>query len=106
MTIAPSPIVGLNRAIAIGQRDGPECGLAALRTIPDRERLQQYPFYAAALGELELRCGNVTTARGHFSTAAALARNDAERRFLEKRIRDLTPLPRSPRIHAQGGTRR
>ena len=105
MAIAPSPIVGLNRAIAIGQRDGPKCGLAALRAIADRERLQHYPFYAAALGELELRCGNVTTARDHFSTAATLARNDAERRFLEKRIRDLTLPPHSSRIQPQGGTR-
>jgi RNA polymerase sigma-70 factor (ECF subfamily) len=105
MAIAPSPIVGLNRAIAIGQRDGPECGLAALRSIPDSERLQHYPFYAAALGELELRCGHLSAARDHFSTAATLARNDAERRFLDKRSRELTLSPHSSRIQSRGGTR-
>ena len=88
MTIAPSPIVALNRAIAIGQRDGPDAGIDALRAIGDLERLRSYPFYPAALGELERRRGNLGVASGHFATAAALARNDAERRFLEKRIRD------------------
>ena len=105
MAIAPSPIVALNRAIAVGQRDGPESGLAALHAIPERDRLQHYAFYAAALAELELRCGNVTAARDHFSTAATLARNDAERRFLEKRIRELTLLPHSSRMQSEGGTR-
>ena len=86
MAIAPSPIVALNRAIAVGQRDGPARGLDSLHAISDLERLRHYPFYPAALGELELRLGNVTAARRHFSTAATLARNDAERRFLERRV--------------------
>ena len=86
MEIAPSPIVALNRAIAIGQRDGPARGLEALHAISDLERLRSYPFYPAALGELELRRGNLTAARRHFSTAATLARNDVERRFFEKRV--------------------
>jgi RNA polymerase sigma-70 factor (ECF subfamily) len=105
MAIAPSPIVELNRAIAIGERDGPECGLTALRAIPDRERLDDYPFYPAALGELELRCGNVAGARDHFSAAATLARNDAERRFLDRRIRELTRSPHSSRIQSRGGSK-
>jgi len=86
MGIAPSPIVALNRAIAIGQRDGPARGLESLHAIADLERLRSYPFYPAALGELELRRGHLTAARRHFSTAATLARNDVERRFLEKRV--------------------
>src|SRR5262249_20301230 len=45
MAICPSPVVALNRAIAIGQRDGPEQGLAALNAIVDAERLKGYPFY-------------------------------------------------------------
>jgi len=48
--------------------------------------LQSYPFFAAALGELELRAGRVDRARKHFEEAAALARNPMERRFLENRI--------------------
>ncbi len=87
MAIAPSPVVALNRAIAIGQRDGPERGLAELRGIADRDRLKRYPFYPAAMGELELRRGNREAAREHFAAALALARNPTERRFLEKRVR-------------------
>jgi RNA polymerase sigma factor (sigma-70 family) len=87
MTIAPSPVVALNRAIAIAQRDGAERGLDALHVIADRDRLARYPFYPAALGELELRRGNPDAARAHFSAALALARNPTERRFLEKRLR-------------------
>jgi RNA polymerase sigma-70 factor (ECF subfamily) len=90
MAIAPSPVVALNRAIAIGQRDGAECGLEALRAISNSDRLDRYPFFPAALGELELRRGNRAAARRHFSAAAALARNPAERRFLEKRAGTLS----------------
>jgi RNA polymerase sigma-70 factor (ECF subfamily) len=87
MTIAPSPVVALNRAIAIGQRDGPERGIEELHAIEDRDRLDRYPFYPAAMGELELRRANREAAREHFSAALALARNPTERRFLEKRVR-------------------
>ena len=86
MSLAPSPVVALNRAIALAERDGPDRGLDALRAIQDRERLERYPFYAAAMGELERRRGNAAAAHAHFSTALALARNAAERRFLEKRV--------------------
>jgi len=86
MDVAPSPVVALNRAIAIGQRDGPDGGLAALHGIADRDRLSHYPFYPAALGELELRRGNREAARRHFRAAMDVARNGAERRFLEKRL--------------------
>jgi RNA polymerase sigma-70 factor (ECF subfamily) len=87
MAMSPSPVVALNRAIAVAQRDGPERGLDELDAIADRERLSQYPFYAAARGELELRRGAPETARRNFQAAQALARNDAERRFIERRLR-------------------
>jgi predicted RNA polymerase sigma factor len=85
MALAPSPVVALNRAIAIGQRDGPSSGLEALSAIADPDRLRRYPFYPAAMGELEWRRGNRAEARAHFAAAAALARNPVERRFLVKR---------------------
>lgn len=88
MTIAPSPVVALNRAIAIGQRDGAAEGLAALHAITDRERLDHYPFYPAALGDFELRLGNRSAAHAHFTAALTVARNTAERRFLKQRISD------------------
>ena len=84
--VAPSPVVALNRAIAIAERDGAARGLAELKAIEDRERLAGYPFYAAAVGELELRLGNREAARESFQAALALARNPAERHFLEQRL--------------------
>jgi RNA polymerase sigma factor (sigma-70 family) len=87
MIIAASPVVALNRAIAVAQRDGAERGIEELHAIGDRERLSRYPFYPAAMGELELRRGNRGAAREHFRAALALARNPTEQRFLEKRVR-------------------
>jgi predicted RNA polymerase sigma factor len=86
MDVAPSPVVALNRAIGIGQRDGPEAGLRALREIADAGRFERYPFYAAALGEMEMRRGDSDAAREHFAAALGLARNDAERRFLRRKL--------------------
>jgi RNA polymerase sigma-70 factor (ECF subfamily) len=86
MKLRPSPVVALNRAIAVAEHDGPERGLEAIRSIEEAERLSRYPFYPAALGELELRLGRAEAARKHFGAARALARNDGERRYLEQRI--------------------
>ena len=86
ITIHPSPVVALSRAIAIAQLDGPERGLKEINAIHDLERLSSYPFYPAALGELELRRGNCSVAKAQFSTALSLARNPMERNFLQRRI--------------------
>jgi RNA polymerase sigma-70 factor (ECF subfamily) len=86
MAIHPSPIVALNRAIAVAQHSGPERGLEEIGAIKDRDRLAAYPFYTAALGELELRLGRHESARAHFRASLALARNASERRFLQQRL--------------------
>jgi RNA polymerase sigma factor (sigma-70 family) len=86
MAIRPSPIVALNRAIAVAQREGPERGLEEIDAIAEHERLASYPFYPAAIGELELRLGRREIARERFRSALALARNPDERRFLESRV--------------------
>src|SRR5579872_896203 len=86
LAIRPSPIVALNRAIAVAEKDGPERGLEAIAAIDGRERLDAYPFYPAALGEMALRRGDKTAAAAHFRAALALARNPMERRFLDRRI--------------------
>ena len=86
MAIRPSPVVALNRAIAIAQRDGPHRGLEEIHAIANSERLADYPFYHAALGEFEFRSCRPDAARRHFSAALALARNAMERRFLENRL--------------------
>lgn len=87
MAIRPSPIVALNRAIAIAQREGPKRGLDEIHAIQDSERLAKYPFYHAALGELEIGSGHLADAREHFVAALKLARNPTERSFFEQRIR-------------------
>jgi RNA polymerase sigma factor (sigma-70 family) len=86
MTIRPSPVVALNRAIAVAQSEGPERGLEGIQAIAGSERLAGYPFYFAALGELQLRCGRCDVAREHFQVALSLARNPMERRFLQQRV--------------------
>lgn len=86
LAIRPSPVVALNRAIAIAQRDGPLRGLEEIRAIASSDRLASYPFYHAALGEFEFQSGKPENAREHFLTALALARNPMERRFLEQRL--------------------
>ena len=86
MTIRPTPIVALNRAIAVGQRDGAERGLEALRAIVDSERLANYPFYHAALAEYEFLSGRPDDAHEHFSAALRLSRNPMERQFFEQRL--------------------
>jgi RNA polymerase sigma factor (sigma-70 family) len=87
MSLRPSPVIALNRAIAIAQKEGPERGIEEISRIADRERLRAYPFFSAALGELELKCDNRAGAREHFRAALGVARNAMEREFLERRIR-------------------
>jgi len=86
MTIRPSPVVALNRAIAIAQHEGPERGLEEIRAVANSDRLATYPFFHAALGEFECQSGRLEIARQHFRSALALARNPMERQFLEQRI--------------------
>lgn len=74
--------------MAVALRDGPARGLAEIARIADRRRLARYPFYFAALGDLELRLVRRSRALGRFREALALARSPAERRFLERRLRE------------------
>jgi RNA polymerase sigma-70 factor (ECF subfamily) len=92
MAIRPSPVVALNRAIALGQHEGPERGLEEIHSIAGRDRLAAYPFYFAALGEFELRSGRREIAHEQFQKAHALARNSTERAFIEQRISECTSL--------------
>jgi RNA polymerase sigma factor (sigma-70 family) len=85
MAVRPTPVIALNRAIALAQLHGPELGLEAIDAIEHRERLARYPFFSAAIGELELRAGRPASAQRNFRDALRLARNAAERRFLEQR---------------------
>lgn len=86
--IAPSPIVALNRAVALGNAFGPEEGLAEIGKIPDAERLRDYPFYEAALGEFHLIAGRPGEAVKHFERAIELARSPAEKEFFGRKVRE------------------
>jgi RNA polymerase sigma-70 factor (ECF subfamily) len=91
--LRPSPVVALNRAVAVAQRDGPTKGLAEIEAIPDRERLLAYPFFFTAIGEFHLRLGRHEEARQAFETALGLARNPAERQFLVERLQRCVDVP-------------
>jgi RNA polymerase sigma-70 factor (ECF subfamily) len=86
MAIGPSPVVALNRAIAVGLHEGPERGLEEIHSIAGRDRLATYPFHFAAIGEFELRRGRRKRAREQFQEALWRARNPAERTFIEQRM--------------------
>jgi RNA polymerase sigma factor (sigma-70 family) len=86
LKLHPSPVVALNRAIAVAQSEGAERGLHEIAAIAGLDRLTKYPFYPATLGELELRSGRKDAARKQFIIALALGRNGMEKRFLEQRI--------------------
>lgn len=86
MAIRRSPVVALNRAIAIGQRDGPHRGSEEIHAIQNLDRLAHYRFYHAALGEFALGNGQTEVARHHFESALAAARNPMERHFFEQRV--------------------
>jgi RNA polymerase sigma-70 factor (ECF subfamily) len=82
----PSPVVALNRAVALGFADGPDAGLAALDALADEPRLAGYGYLAAARGELLRRAGRSAEARTALEEAALLTGNDVERDLLARRI--------------------
>ncbi len=86
---APSPIVALNRAVAVAMRDGPLAGLELIDSILAAGQLTEYHLAHAARADLCRRLGRKADARESYRTALALARQEPERRFLERRLREL-----------------
>lgn len=84
--LKPTPIVALNRAIAVGYANGPEAGLAELERVDDVSKLARYPFLPAAYGEFHRLAGHFSEASRYFRAAAQLARNAAEQRFLRAKL--------------------
>ncbi len=87
--LKPTPVVALNRAIAVGKAKGPEEGLTALDRIEGAEKLKDYPFYPAAFGEFHLLAGRPKEAAGHFEKAAQRSRNPGEKNFFERKLKTL-----------------
>jgi len=86
---APSPVVELNRAVAVAMRDGPAAGLILIDAIMKKGDLHDYHLAHASRAELCRRLGRTTEARAAFERALALARQEPERRFLERRLAEL-----------------
>jgi RNA polymerase sigma-70 factor (ECF subfamily) len=90
LALQPSPIVALQRAIAIGRAEGPRAGLQALEQIDGDARLDDDPVLAAAKGELAHQLGDTRTARAAYARALELAGTEPERRFLEAKLAALS----------------
>src|ERR1700730_12890302 len=87
--IQPSPVVELNRAVAIAMHDGPEQGLRLIDGLLAREELANYPLAYSARAGLCRRLGRLPEARASYEKALALARQEPERRFLSGRLEEL-----------------
>jgi RNA polymerase sigma-70 factor, ECF subfamily len=87
--IDPSPVVELNRAVAVAMRDGPEAGLGLIDAILTRGDLESYPLAHSARAELCRRVGRTADARASFQRALALTEQELQRRFLQKRLAEL-----------------
>jgi RNA polymerase sigma-70 factor (ECF subfamily) len=87
--VQPSPIVHLNRAVAIAECDGPEAGLAHIDALLERGELANYYLAHSARADLYRRLGRTDEARSSYEKAVALTEQEPERRFLQARIRQL-----------------
>jgi RNA polymerase sigma-70 factor, ECF subfamily len=89
LLMEPSPVVELNRAVAVAMRDGPPAGLEIIDDLIDRGALDSYHLLHSARADLLRRMGKAEDARVSYGKALELARLEPERRFLERRIREL-----------------
>ena len=87
--IHPSPVVELNRAVAVAMCEGPEQGLLLIDGLLAREELAKYHLAHSARADLCRRLGRIPEARDSYEKALALAREEPERRFLARRLREL-----------------
>jgi RNA polymerase sigma-70 factor, ECF subfamily len=90
LRVEPSPVVELNRAVAVAMRDGPPAGLAIIDAILARGELTDYSLAHSAHGELCRRLGQKDNARSSFERALSLSQLEPARRFLEKRLKELS----------------
>ena len=89
LEIQPSPVVELNRAVAVAMSEGPEQGLRLIDDLLAREHLSNYHLAHSARADLCRRLGRIPEARASYEKALALAPQDADRRFLARRLEEL-----------------
>ncbi|MGH7826908.1 MAG: RNA polymerase sigma factor [Candidatus Binatia bacterium] len=89
MRAEPSPVVELNRAVAVAMRDGPAAGLSLIDAILERGNLRNYHLAHAARADLCRRLGQTAEARVSYEKALSLTEQEPERRFLERRLAEL-----------------
>ncbi|MNQ24231.1 RNA polymerase sigma factor [compost metagenome] len=89
LRISPSPVIELNRAVALAMRDGPAAGLALIEALLDRGELADYHLAYAAQADLYRRLGRSGEARAAYRRALHLARQGADRQFLQRRLDEL-----------------
>ncbi|WP_327152187.1 RNA polymerase sigma factor [Nocardia sp. NBC_01329] len=94
LTLAPSPSARVNRAIAVGLRDGPEAGLTALAEVAGDRRLAGGQLVVAARADLYRRAGRHTDAAREYRAAIAAAGNDPARRYLRRRLAEMEMFDR------------
>jgi len=99
----PSPVVELNRSVAIAMRDGPAAGLQLIDAILKRGDLVDYRLAHAARADLSRRLGRIADARAAYERAIALTQQAAERRFLERQLADLQPPAPAPSSSSSQG---
>ena len=88
--IQPSPVVQLNRAVAVAMRDGPEAGLAHIDAALENNELANYYLAHSARADMCRRLGRTAEARSSYEQALALTQQEPERQFLQERIRQLS----------------
>jgi RNA polymerase sigma-70 factor (ECF subfamily) len=89
LRIQPSPVVELNRAVAIAMRDGPEAGLTQIDAVLEHGELANYYLAHSARADMCRRLGRAAEARTSYEKALALTQQEPERQFLQERIRQL-----------------
>ena len=89
LRIHPTPVVELNRAVAVAMRDGPEAGLALMDALLARGELVEYHLAHSARADLCRRLGRWAEARAAYERSLELARQEPERRFIERRLQEI-----------------
>jgi len=89
LALEPSPVIRLNRAVAVAMRDGPAVGLALIDGIEQDEGLTDYYWFYSTRADLNRRLGNFAEADAAYRKALSLTSSEPERRFLEKRLSEI-----------------